>query len=61
MPNTDTQLITTKQAAELSGSNIRQIIRLVERGDLHPFQKLPGSTGAYIFLRRDIELLRKVS
>lgn len=57
MPITEPELITTAQAAEVSGKNWRTIIRLVERGQLEPAQKLPGLRGAYLFRQSDIEAL----
>ena len=57
MPITEPELITTAQAAEVSGKNWRTIIRLVERGRLEPAQKLPGLRGAYLFRLADIEAL----
>lgn len=58
MPRTEPGLITTAQASKVSGKNWRTIIRLVERGDLTPAQKLPGLRGAYLFHPTDIEGLR---
>lgn len=58
MPNTAPSLITTAQASKVSGKNWRTIIRLVERGDLSPAQKLPGLRGAYLFHPSDIEALK---
>lgn len=58
MPKTAPSLITTAQASKVSGKNWRTIIRLVERGDLSPAQKLPGLRGAYLFHPSDIEALR---
>ena len=57
MPKTEQSLITTAQASKVSGKNWRTIIRLVERGELEPAQKLPGLRGAYLFRKADIEAL----
>jgi len=35
----------------------REVQRLVERGELHPVQKLPGRTGAYLFDPADVDRL----
>jgi hypothetical protein len=53
-------LITTAQAAEVSGKSLRTIIRLVEKGKLNPAQKLPGLRGAFLFDAGDIEALKPV-
>ncbi|WNM72261.1 helix-turn-helix DNA binding domain protein [Arthrobacter phage Gusanita] len=58
MPRTEPGLITTAQASKVSGKNWRTIIRLVERGELTPAQKLPGLRGAYLFHPTDIEGLK---
>ncbi|WP_369122339.1 helix-turn-helix domain-containing protein [Arthrobacter sp. 18067] len=57
MSTTEAGLITTAQASEASGRSWRSIIRLVEKGDLKPAQKLPGLRGAYLFKPSDIEAL----
>ncbi|POH58887.1 helix-turn-helix domain-containing protein [Arthrobacter glacialis] len=54
MHKTDHELVTTSQAAELSGKGYRTVIRLVERGKLTPAKKLPGIRGAFLFNREDI-------
>lgn len=59
MPRTEPGLITTAQASKVSGKNWRTIIRLVERGELKPAQKLPGLRGAYLFHPTDIEGLKE--
>lgn len=57
MPNTDTELISTRQAADLLGENVRKTIRRVERGQLTPAKKLEGLRGAYLFDQSVIESL----
>lgn len=57
MPTNDINPITTKQASEILGEGVRQVIRRVERGELTPVQKLPGIRGAYLFDRADVEAL----
>lgn len=57
MPTIPSLLVTTVQAAEITGKSWRTIIRLVERGQLTPAQKLPGLRGAFLFDRADVEAL----
>jgi DNA-binding transcriptional MerR regulator len=55
----DEDLVTTQQAAEIAGKNIRTIHRLVDAGTLTPVIKVPGKTGAYMFRRADITALTR--
>lgn len=48
---------TTKQVAEALRTDRKGVRRLVERGTLTPVQKLPGTTGAYLFDRAAVEAL----
>ena len=60
MPNLDTlpsEEVTAAEAARIIDKDRRLIIRMVERGELSPSRKLPGSTGAYLFFRADVERL----
>lgn len=53
VPKTD--LLTTAQAAERRGVNVRTIHRAVASGRLAPAMKLPGDTGAYLFRPSDVD------
>ena len=58
VPNLDTiplEEVTAAQAAEIIGTDRRQITRMVQREQLAPTRKLPGATGAYLFARADVE------
>ncbi|MHA7275339.1 helix-turn-helix domain-containing protein [Arthrobacter sp. Hz1] len=57
MPIPDAELVTTAEAAKLLKTNVRSIIRKVERDELKPERKLPGIRGAYIFRVEDIHAL----
>ena len=50
-------LYGTHQTAEVLEVSRRDVVRLVERGDLTPVGKLPGTTGAYLFDPADVEAL----
>lgn len=54
MSNLDDAL-TTRDVAAARGVTVRQIARLVEKGDLVPIVKLPGKRGAYLFAREQLE------
>ena len=56
VPNPD-ELVTTAEAADLLNVDRSIVIRHVQRGDLVPCQKLPGRTGAYLFVRADVQAL----
>jgi excisionase family DNA binding protein len=47
--------ITVAEAAEIIGVDRSLIIRMVKRGELEPFNKLPGRTGAYLLRRSHVE------
>lgn len=53
MPNVD--LLSTAEAAERAGVNVRTIHRWVATGRLDPFHKLPGGTGSYVFLAASVD------
>jgi excisionase family DNA binding protein len=55
MRNTD--VLTTHEAAQLLQKTQRTVQRMAQSGDLNPIFKAPGSTGAYLFDRADIEAL----
>lgn len=57
MSKSQSLLVTTVEAAKISGKSWRTVIRLVERGQLKPAQKLPGLRGAFLFNREDIVAL----
>jgi excisionase family DNA binding protein len=44
-----TNFMTSREVAAALGVSVRQVPRLIERGELTPVEKLPGRTGAYIF------------
>lgn len=50
-------LITAAQAADLLDRPRREVVRLVERGDLVPAMKLEGLRGAYLFDPAAVEAL----
>lgn len=49
------QLLPTKQVAELLRVDVRTVHRMAEDGRLPPALKLPGTTGAWLFERADVE------
>lgn len=51
-------LIGTADAAEIMGVSVRTVKRLAQIGELPHHTKMPGSSGAYLFLRRDVEAAR---
>ena len=55
------QLLTTAQAAERLGVNVRMISRLVERGELKPARTIDGGQRdrpyAFLFKTSDVEAL----
>lgn len=50
-------LLTSTQAGALIGKSGRTVIRLMEAGQITPVAKLPGSKGAFLFRRADVERL----
>mgnify|MGYP002136998112 CR=1 FL=1 len=53
-----TDEITTREALSILGlADPSSVTRLVAESKLTPSRKLPGKTGAYLFLRSDIEAL----
>lgn len=53
------EMVSTSQAARLLGCHVRTVHRLVESGRLKPVAKVPGRTGAYLFLRIDVAAVAK--
>lgn len=49
--------LTTAQVSELTGKSVTSINRWALKGEI-PARKLPGRTGAYLFDRDVVELLR---
>lgn len=43
------------------GKSPRTIHRMVQSGELHPVQQLPGPNGAYLYRRSDVEALASES
>lgn len=54
----DSDLVSTAEAADLLGMRVRTVQRRAKEGRLPVAQKLPGTTGAYLFNKQVIELLR---
>lgn len=52
---THTDTLTTAQVVDEYGSSRRTIGRRIADGELTPLMKLPGTTGAYLFERAEIE------
>lgn len=51
--------VTTREALEILGySDPSTISKWVRDGKLTPSRKLPGRTGAYLFLRSDVEQMK---
>ena len=56
--NTPTDEITTREALTILGlAHPASVTRFVAEGKLTPARKLPGVSGAFLFLRSDIEAL----
>lgn len=52
-------LLTTSEACEVLGLTSRSTLsRYVATGRLKPAMKMPGSTGAFLFNRADVEKLK---
>ena len=49
--------IPAKEVALRLGVNRRTLTRMIYRGDLKPWGKLPGQTGAYIFDAVEVDRL----
>jgi hypothetical protein len=51
--------VTTREAMEILGlTNPSTVARYVAEGKLAASRKLPGRTGAFLFLRSDVERFR---
>lgn len=48
-------LIGTAEAAKMLDIDRSSLVRRVRSGSIEPFQKLPATTGAYLFDRAEIE------
>ena len=62
MPSFDTlprDGITVAKASEITGLDRRQILRLIERGDIAGSVKLDGATGAWLLPRAVVERIAK--
>lgn len=57
MPNDTDELIGTVEAAELLGVERSTLTRWVQLGRIAEATKLPGSRGARLFRRSDVEAL----
>lgn len=51
-------LVSTAEAAEIIGRSIATVNRFVREGLLAPAMQYPGSTGARMYHRADVEALR---
>lgn len=58
MQTAHTDLIATKEAADILGESIYTTLRRVSAGELTPVTKLPGLRGAFIFDAADVTLLK---
>lgn len=52
-------MVSTRDAAALLGTDRNGVRRLLRSGDLEPALKLDGKTGAYLFDREVVEALAK--
>jgi excisionase family DNA binding protein len=52
---TETDMITSAQAAVILGCRPRTVARMVEDGRLEPALKFPGWRGGYLFTRAEVE------
>lgn len=50
-------LLNTKQAAEIIGESVSTVTRLANKGKLRVHVKVPGLRGAMLFRRSDVERL----
>lgn len=57
MSNSD--LLGSKEAAEVLGISRTSLNRAVRAGDIPPVAQIPGKTGAYLFDARVIDALAK--
>ena len=55
---TETDLITSAQAAVILNCTPRTIARMAEDGRLEPALKFPGWRGGYLFARAEVERAR---
>ena len=56
MPRAEgSELLSTREVAALLGAHVATVSRWVAQGRLSPAMKLPGTTGAYLFRRADVE------
>lgn len=56
---TESDTITTAQAAEVLRCSPRTIARMVEGGRLVPSLKFPGKNGGYLFAPAEVERVRE--
>ena len=59
MPQPPDEVTTREALGILNLSDPSTIAKYVKTGKLTPSRKLPGRTGAFLFLRSDIEALAK--
>ena len=53
----DNDSMTTAEVADALQVHRKTVLRYVAARRLTPVQKLPGTTGAFLFRRRDVEAL----
>lgn len=53
------ELVGTAEASKIVAVNRRTLLRLIDRGSIRPAMKIPGTRGAYLFDRDEIEALAK--
>jgi excisionase family DNA binding protein len=51
----DTDTMTTAEAAQVLGVSTKTVVRMAEDGRLTPHRKLPGLRGTYLFLRAEVK------
>lgn len=57
MQTTPTDLITTREAADILRESIYTTLRRVPAGELNPVTKLPGLRGAFLFSASEVTAL----
>ncbi len=53
--------LTVAQVADRLGRGRSTVLRLVTSGTLHPTQKLPGKTGAYLFDADEVDQIAETA
>ncbi len=50
-------LLTSTQAGVVIGKSGRTVLRKMQSGEIEPVTRLPGTKGAFLFKRADVERL----